>query len=241
MKLYKAHYNEGCKKFYDGYDIDPEGRHAFVTALIFKVKRFGWGRDSCGILDIPTDDFTNLGGTVHKYLLEPDGEFSLIFLKGCVGTYINVPVREAQDDTMLFEAVINSLFLDGKCKIYNRSNNFHTLGKESGILLIKTILDKSGLQTHVTVMKEKYVLENLLELMVRLIHNVSKFNSRFISTSLNLKRNGSSAPDLLHQLFPAYLVCPDKQFHDYNRAKQDKFEEGLEMRPDYLMKYTRFK
>ena len=70
QKLYKAHYNEECKKFYDGYDIDPEYRHAFITASTLKVKRLSWGGDSCGILDIPTDDFTNLGGTVHKYLLE---------------------------------------------------------------------------------------------------------------------------------------------------------------------------
>ena len=114
-------------------------------ALTFKVKRFGWGGDSCGILDIPTDDFTSLGGTVHKYLLESDGKFSLTFLKQYVETYINVPVCEAQDDAMLLEAVINSLSSNGKYKMYNRSEDFHTLGEESGVLLIKTILDESGI------------------------------------------------------------------------------------------------
>ena len=44
----------------------------------------------------------SLGGTVHKYLLELDGEFLLTFLKQCVETYIDVSVREAQDDAMLF-------------------------------------------------------------------------------------------------------------------------------------------
>ena len=91
------------------------------------------------------------------------------------------------------------------------------------------------------VMKEKAALSNLPELMQRLTHNVNKFNLRVISTSLNLKRNGSSAQDLLHELFPAYLVCPDKQFHDYIRTKQNKFEEGLEKGPDYFMKCARFK
>ena len=80
-------------------------------------------------------------------------------------TYINVPAREAQDDAMLFEAVINILSSDGKCKIYNRSEDFHTLGEESGTLLIVTILDKSWLQTNATIMKEKSVLANLPELM----------------------------------------------------------------------------
>ena len=70
-------------------------------------------------------------------------------------TYINVPVREVQDDAMLFEAVINILSSDGKYKIYNRSEDFHTLGEESRILLIVTILDESGLQTNATIMNEK--------------------------------------------------------------------------------------
>ena len=124
QKLHKVYYNEGCKKFLDGFAIEPEERHAFVTALTFKVKRFGWGGDACGILIIPTDEFTNIGGKVHKYLLESDGEFSLTFLRKYMETYINVPEREAQNDAMLFEAVIKSLSSDGKCKIYNLSKDF---------------------------------------------------------------------------------------------------------------------
>ena len=115
------------------------------------------------------------------------------------------------------------------------------MGEESGVLFIKTILDESGLQTHTTVMKEKAVLANLPELMLRLVHNVSKFNERVIKTSLNLRMNGSSAPDLLSQLLPAYLVCSDKQFHNYIREKQDLFEEGRTMKPNYLMRCARFK
>ena len=49
---------------------------------------------------------------------------------------------------------------------------------------------------------------------------MSQFNSRVITTDQNLKRNGSSDIYLLHQLFPFYLVCPDKQFHDYVVLKQ---------------------
>ena len=80
-------------------------------------------------------------------------------------TCINVPARVAQDDAILFQDVINSLSSDGKCKIYNRSEDFDTLGEESGIFLIKTILDKLGLQTNATVMKGKSVLANLPELI----------------------------------------------------------------------------
>ena len=104
-------------------------------------------------MDIPTDEFTNLSGRIHKYLLESDGKFTLSILKDYIDTYINISSREDQDDAMLFKAIINSLSSDGKCKIYNWSEDFHTLGKGSGVLLIKTILKKIGLQTHAIVMK----------------------------------------------------------------------------------------
>ena len=90
-------------------------------------------------------------------------------------------------------------------------------------------------------MKEKSALTNLPEIIVRLTHNASKFNSRVITTTKSLKRNGSSDPDLLHQLSPTYLIYPDKQFHDYVVLKQNKFEEYTAMKPEYLMKYVSYK
>ena len=77
-------------------------------------------------------------------------------------------------------------------------------------------------------MKEKATLANLPELTHRLTYSVIKFNSKVVSTTQNLNRNGFSAPDLLRQLFLAYLVWPDKNFHNYIVAKQNKSEEGFE-------------
>ena len=59
-------------------------------------------------------------------------------------------------------------------------------------------------------MKEKAVLPNLPELMLRLTHNVSKLNSRIVTTKYNLNCNGLSALDLLCQFFPDYLIFPDR-------------------------------
>ena len=91
------------------------------------------------------------------------------------------------------------------------------------------------------VKKKKAALTNLPKLMVMLTLNVIKFNSRVISTAHNLKHNSSSPPNLLHQLFPAYLIYPNKQFHNYIVLKQNKFKEGRVMKPEHLIKYTRYK
>ena len=76
-------------------------------------------------------------------------------------------------------------------------------------------MDDFGLQTHTTVMKEKDVLANLPEPMLRFMHNARNFISKFLATTHSLKRNGPSAPDLLHQLFLAYLTCPYKYYYNY--------------------------
>ena len=182
----------------------------------------------------------NLGGGIHKYLLHLDGEFILSVLRDYVEKYIDVPTREAQDDAMLFKAIINSFSSDGKFEIYNRSGDFHTLGEELGVFLIKTIIDEPGFQTYTMVIEVKVLLVKLPKLMVCLTHNVRKFNSKAITTTHNLRRNGSSVPDLLHQLFPPYLVCPYKEFYDYAVDKQNNFEEGMIMKTDYLMKCARY-
>jgi len=119
----------------------------------------------------------------------------------------------------MYDYIFNSLFSDGLVKVYNRSNDYHIGDYWGGILLLKFILDKSSLQTHATVMIEKAILANLYELIARLIHNLSKFNSVVISTINNLKRNRSSVPNLLHQLLPTYLLWLYNKFHDYITLK----------------------
>ena len=87
-------------------------------------------------------------------------------------------------------------------------------------------------------MKEKTILASLSELMMRLFHNVSKLNSQVFTVKTSLKRNRSSAPDLLHQLLHAYLARPDVVFHAYITLKQNSFNEGMVYKPDYLMQWA---
>ena len=180
IKTHKLYYDKSCNKCYKNYDVDPEGRHVLVTALSFMVKKFRWGNDTCDILDIASDKFDPRGRKIHKFLLEHDGEFDLLFLSDGVSTYITLNSRSAQDNTMIYDCIISSLSSDVLVKISNRPKDYHWGEWESGVLLIKVVLDKSGLQINATVMKEKAILANLHELMIWLVHNVSKFNAHVL-------------------------------------------------------------
>ena len=71
--------------------------------------------------------------------------------------------------------------------------------------------------------------------MVQLAHNVSKLNAQILQVTRSLKCNGSSAPDLLHQLFTAYLAWPYVKLNAYITLKQNSFEKRMTYKPDYLM------
>ena len=100
IKTHKFYYDQGCKRWYENYDVNPEGRYAFVTALSFKVNKFGWRNDTCGILDIPSDKYNPNGNGIYKFILEHDGDFNLPFLTEFVKTYMILNSWAAQDDAI---------------------------------------------------------------------------------------------------------------------------------------------
>ena len=115
-----------------------------------------------------------------------------------------------QDDGVLFEYDINSPSSEAKVNIYNRLQEYHVNKTKSRLLPIKVILKNSDLWTHAAVVKENAVLTNLPVLILRLTHNMNKFNTQVLTTTQSLKQKRSSALDLLYQPFLAYLTCLDR-------------------------------
>ena len=241
-KLHKTVYDEGCKKLEGpSYDLCASGRHTFLTSLTFRSQKMKWSDDGTGILDYPTGATSASGTLITKNVLECDGELDLEALKIWVQSFVSSESRAAQDDDMLFNCIVNSLSSDGMVKVYSRYDDFTTAGYNSGILLMKVVLEESGLKTNAKIMADKEELSNLPVLMTKLKHNVLTFNTQVEMLVLSLKRNGAEAPDLLHQLFPAYLSCPDKKFTEYMGTKQNKFEEGKKTTAVELMSQAKFK
>ena len=80
---------------------------------------------------------------IHKYLLSHDGNFGLPFLADFMSTYITLNSRTAQYDAVLYDCIISSLSSDVLVKVSNRSEDYNWGDWESGVLLIKVVLDQS--------------------------------------------------------------------------------------------------
>ena len=139
--MHKIYYDQGCKACYGDYNVNSEGRYVFVTALAFKAVKFCWTGENCGILNIPTDEFNSRGFELHKNILEHDGEFTLPYLVNYVSSYVDLETRAAQDDGMMYNCIINSLSSDRLVKTYNCSDDYYVGEYESGILLLKVIIE----------------------------------------------------------------------------------------------------
>ena len=89
-KLHSHHYENGCEKCIDDYDVDAPGRHAFIAALTFKAKRMSWLDENTGIFEIATGMVDANGNDENKNLLKSDGKFELGALSTYFSLYINL-------------------------------------------------------------------------------------------------------------------------------------------------------
>ena len=104
-----------------------------------------WNDDGTGMMDYPTGETTASGSLVTKNILECDGELDIAALKVWVQPYVSSESREVQDDDILFNYIVNSSTSDGLVKFYSKYDKFTTVGYNSSILLLKIVLEESGL------------------------------------------------------------------------------------------------
>ena len=240
MIFYKA----GSKRFFEDYSVDPTELQAFTLALTSRAKDYEWTSPTgTGILDIPESGTVLNQAQPFKTdsLLKVYGKINLDRVREYVKTWIDTESRAVQDDAMLFSAVTRSLSKDGLMRVFHRAEDYTVNGKESGVLAVKTVLDESSLTTNVTVMTLKNELTELKEIIQRMKWNILKFNEKVNMIVLNLTQQGAEAQDLVHQLLPAYLTCPDKQFTAYIQTKKNSFEDGINLTAKSLMNSAKHK
>ena len=224
---------QGAAAVYDKYDLSPEKLQGFLAAMICRAMKMGWTNPNRILLipdlSIPTAPSTNL--------LTEHGTVSL----GRVKTYILRDVngknsREAQDDVTIADCLEASLSPDAFTQIFNRYSEWMIRGTASGTILLKIILEESNLTVQATIMKHKKELVNLTSTMTSLKFNVEHFNQEVARILATLRNHGETAPDLIHQLFPAYESCPDKTFNGYITNLRHTFEDNGQLRALELMK-----
>ena len=132
---------------------------------------------------------------------------------------------------------MNSLTQAGKDKVRLWSDQFILNGRESGILLLKIIIQESHLNTNATTNSIRTQLSNLDEYITTIGCDIIKFNElKRLLEQLNAR--GRETQDLLTNLFKAYVSVKDARFVDYINEKLSQYEKGEPMEADHLMTLT---
>jgi hypothetical protein len=84
----------------DPDDCQPDGLYQFLASLHTRAQEFGWNDPINRILQIPEEAADIYSLTL--YLIDNYGQISLPTIRAWEETYIDQPVRPAQDDFMLF-------------------------------------------------------------------------------------------------------------------------------------------
>ena len=234
--------SEGRKIYYkavqplldEPYLAQPDQLGNFLNAVDDRAREYGWHGSVGGILHIPEDPDKLI--TKYDDFIARHGIVSLTRVRQAEEAYIDTPSRAAQDTTMLYYAIINSLSSSARNKIMIWRDQF-TIGKNrSGVALLKVLIRESHLDTNATTTSIRTKLSKLDIYIVTINSNVTKFNAYVKNLVEALAARGQKTTDLLTNLFKGYHTTSDETFTKYIERKQEAYEEGSsELSPDTLM------
>ena len=218
----------------DPFDCQPDKLRSFLENLSRRAQAFGWSDDGVGITQIP-DDLDNLAETTYTDLIRNYGQISISHIRANELTYINTRTRAAEDTTMLYHCIMNSITSEAMDVVTIWKHDYMIQDKPSGTLLLKVILRESHIDTNATEASIRTKLSNLDQNMSTINNDISKFNAYVRHLQLSLAARGAQSGDLLSNLFKGYLACSDRIFVRYIEKKQEDYEEGNNVTPNELM------
>ncbi len=122
---------------------------------------------------------------------------------------------------------MNSLTREAKAKVMIWRDEYIINNIPCGTALLKVIIHESHVDTRSMVLHVQEKLSSLDTYIATISYNIGKFNAYVKDLIDSLTAQGQVTKDLLAFLLKAYKKVPDKEFGDYIRAKQNKYEEGM--------------
>lgn len=222
------------------FDCQPDKLRSFLENLERRAQAFGWSTANTGITMIP-DDLLNLANTTHRNLITNYGQLTIAHIHDYEDSYIHSATRYAQDTTMLYHCLMNSISSSALDSITIWKEDYTVVDKPSGNLLLKIIIRESHIDTNATEAHIRQKLSSLDQYMVAVSNDVAKFNAYVKQQVQALAARGAKTEDLLSNLFKGYLACTDRVFCRYIEKKLESYEEGTNITPNELMVWAKTK
>ena len=226
MKLYKA----ATTKLPQEFNGEAAHIRMFLQALRQRVDAFGWN----DLVTIPDSDGKD------RNLLTEYGLVTMANVRTQALTYVNDPIRAAQNSAQMFTCLYDSLTGEARLKVSSASDEaLYRIGTPptpSAACFIKLIIMRCTVETRSTVATIRKSLSTLDSYMLSVQCDVEKFNQYVVLQKDALLARGEHSSDLLTNLFTAYEAVEDQAFHYYIVGLQDSYNDGrLNFEVDSLM------
>ena len=226
-KLHKTHYQAAtkslCSDATERFDLTEDKLHDFLAALKQRA-------DDCALstIDVPTD-LSDLAGSPTKNLCTSHGEIKLSHLKAFCSSFVGQQTRAAQDDYMLYMALVNSVSVQAFSDLSNLAEEFTINGSKSGALFLWTIVYESEGTASYDPDLIRTQLSQAASKFQQLQQSVKEFNNWVNLKLKQLKATGLDSDEFVRpHLMEAYRTSDDKEFCAYINSIKDTIRDGRE-------------
>jgi hypothetical protein len=217
IKLYKTIITPNETKF----DGSSGKLLAFLDDIEQKALRYGWNTNLLSISN-------QANPPIRFNLLQSHRRLTIENVQAHARTYIGTQTRLAQDASMMYEFLRDSLTEGARARLATESAKYTIEGVRDGPSYLKTLLVKFYVETKATNFHIRQKLQRLPAKIVELKYNVATFNDYVMELVQDLAGGGETLDDLIVYLFDSYLQVTDEAFKRYIERKKEVYDEGTE-------------
>jgi hypothetical protein len=216
IKLYKTITTPLQTKF----DGSPTKLLSFLDDVEQRASLYGWNDE---LIFISDQDPVN---PQKRNLLLQHRMLSIANVKAHAASYIGTQTRLAQDASMMYEFLRNSLSEGARARLATDASKYTINGTKDGPCYLKTLLSTFYVETRATNYNLRQKMQHLPFTIEYMEYNITAFNHHVQELIRDLASGGETSTDLLVYLFEAYLKVKDKSFLRFIEHKKEDYDDG---------------
>ena len=209
-------YNKAISPLEEKFDGDADNLAVFLASVRDRARCFNWHR----LITVPIDDGTTRNILTHY------GQVSLENTRAHATTYVNTPMRDAQDNDMFYYFLADSLTNEFRATVLLYSEVYTVTNMPVASSLLKQIIILTRVDNPASMMHIREMLIESKRKLLLLKGNITEFNQWVRKQMGRLHAREQEAVDLLYYLWQAYKAAPDEEFVTYIKDLKSQCDDG---------------
>ena len=209
-------YNKAISTLEGKFDGEADNLAVFLVSVRDHARHFNWQR----LITMPIDD------GMTRNLITHYGQVSLENTRTHAMTYVNMPMRDAQDNNMFYYFIADSLTNNFRTTVLFYTDVYTVANVPVASALLKQIIILTRVDNLASTMHVREMLIESKSTLLLLQGNISEFNQLVRKQMGRLHACEQEAVDLLYYLWKAYKAAPDDDVIVYIKDLKSQCDDG---------------